>query len=69
MLTYRVLAEYLGEDKMLGVICRSFDTASSLERYKQNGEIDCMRALHAEAAALGKAISKRFLVMCFEDLR
>jgi len=65
-----MLAEYLGEDQMLGVICRSFDTAVSLERYKQNGEIDCLHALHAEAASLGEAIiSKRFLVMSFEDIR
>jgi hypothetical protein len=64
-----MLAEYLGEDKMLGVICRSVDTAISLEKYKQNGEIDYVRALHAEAADLGKAISKRFLVMCFENIR
>ncbi|XP_027332090.1 structural maintenance of chromosomes flexible hinge domain-containing protein GMI1 [Abrus precatorius] len=65
----RIFAEYLGEDKMSGVIYRSFDAASSLERYKQNGEIDCERALHAEAAALGKDISKRFLVICIEDIR
>lgn len=54
---------------MLGVICRSFKTAISLERYKQNGEIDYASALHAEAASLGKSVSKRFLVMSFEDIR
>ncbi|KHN14095.1 hypothetical protein glysoja_033322 [Glycine soja] len=65
----RILAEYLGEAKMLGLIYRSFDTASSLEKYNQKGEIDYERALHAEAAALGKAISNRFHVICFEDIR
>ncbi|XP_045808734.1 structural maintenance of chromosomes flexible hinge domain-containing protein GMI1 isoform X2 [Trifolium pratense] len=65
----RMLAEFLGEDKMLGVICRSVETAIALEKYKQNGEIDYVCALHAEAADLGKAISKRFLTMCFENIR
>ncbi|KAK7293085.1 hypothetical protein RJT34_15946 [Clitoria ternatea] len=65
----RVLAEYLGEDKMLGVICRTFGAASSLERYKQNGEVDCEGGLHTAATALGKAIRNRFLVLSLEDIR
>jgi hypothetical protein len=28
-----------------------------------------VRALHAQAADVGKAISKRFLVICFENIR
>ena len=54
---------------MLAVICRSFDAASALERYKQSGEVDSTCALHAEAAAHGKALNRRFLVICFEDIR
>ncbi|CAK8570173.1 unnamed protein product [Lathyrus sativus] len=65
----RILAEYLGEEKMLGVICKSFNTAISLEKYKKNGEIDYLHALHAEAAGLGKTICKRFFIMCFENIR
>ncbi|KAM4068715.1 hypothetical protein ACB094_12G034100 [Castanea mollissima] len=65
----RILAEYLGEDQMLAVVCRSFVTASALENYEQNGEVDCGQALHAEAAARGNSINGRFLVMCLEDLR
>ncbi|KAJ7965338.1 Protein defective in meristem silencing 3 [Quillaja saponaria] len=65
----RILAEYLGEDKMLAVICRTFAAAGAFEKYKQNGEVDKGLALHAEAAALGKAINCRFLVICLEDLR
>ncbi|KAH1248904.1 Protein DEFECTIVE IN MERISTEM SILENCING 3 [Glycine max] len=41
----------------------------SLEKYNLKGEIDYERALHAEAAVRGKAISKRFHVICFEDIR
>ncbi|KAK4277570.1 hypothetical protein QN277_015548 [Acacia crassicarpa] len=65
----RVLAEYLGEDKMLAVVCRTFDAATALERYTQSGEVDATLALHAEAAALGKVICRRFLVLCLEDIR
>ncbi|XP_028806664.1 structural maintenance of chromosomes flexible hinge domain-containing protein GMI1 [Neltuma alba] len=65
----RVLAEYLGEDKMLAVVCRTFNAASALERYTQSGEVDHTLALHAEAAALGKVICTRFLVLGLEDIR
>lgn len=54
---------------MLAVICRSFDAASSLESYKQSGAVDFGCGLHAEAATIGKAIYKRFLVICLEDIR
>ncbi|KAK7272945.1 hypothetical protein RIF29_13990 [Crotalaria pallida] len=64
----RILAEYLGEDKMLAVICKSFDAASSIESYKQSGAVDFERGLHAEAATLGRAIHNRFLVICLEDI-
>ncbi|KAK7850486.1 structural maintenance of chromosomes flexible hinge domain-containing protein gmi1 [Quercus suber] len=63
------LLEYLGEDQMLAVVCRSFVTASALENYEQNGGVDCGQALHAAAAARGNSIDGRFLVICLEDLR
>lgn len=65
----RILAEYLGEDQMLAVVCKSFAAASALEKYEQNGEVDCGHALHAKASALGKSINGRFLVMCLENIR
>nr|POE97134.1 kinesin-like protein kin-14h [Quercus suber] len=64
----RILAEYLGEDQMLAVVCRSFVTATALENYEENGEVDCGQALHAAAAAHGNSINSQFLVMCLEDL-
>lgn len=65
----RILAEYLGEDQMLAVVCRSFAAASAFETYEQNGEVHCRHALHAEASALGKSIDGRFLVVCLEAIR
>ncbi|KAH7543839.1 hypothetical protein JRO89_XS15G0028400 [Xanthoceras sorbifolium] len=64
----RILAEYLGEDQMLAVVCRSFEAACALESYENNGEVDIMSALHAQAAALGQAIVSRFNVICLEEI-
>ncbi|KAK9036637.1 hypothetical protein V6N11_078631 [Hibiscus sabdariffa] len=65
----RILAEYLGEDQMLAVVCKSYYSAYALEQYGHNGEVDSNFGLHAEASALGKSISGRFLVVCLEDIR
>ncbi|KAF5442725.1 hypothetical protein F2P56_035352 [Juglans regia] len=65
----RILAEYLGEDQMLAVVCRSSAAASALEKFEHDGEVHCRHALHAEAAALGKSIYGRFLIVCLEDIR
>lgn len=54
---------------MLAVISRSFAAVSALEKYKQNGEVDRRNALYAEAAARGKSVNGRFLVICLEELR
>ncbi|XVE58363.1 hypothetical protein DITRI_Ditri04bG0163800 [Diplodiscus trichospermus] len=65
----RILAEYLGEDQMLAVVCRSYEAACALEQYDHNGEVDPKLGLYAEATALGKSISGRFVVVCLEDIR
>ncbi|EOY23564.1 Gamma-irradiation and mitomycin c induced 1, putative isoform 1 [Theobroma cacao] len=65
----RILAEYLGEDQMLAVVCKSYTAARALEKYEHNGKVDWKLGLHAEATALGKSISGRFLVVCLEDIR
>ena len=45
---------------MFAVACRSFVTATALENYEQNGEVDCGQALHAAAAAVcGNSINSR----------
>lgn len=54
---------------MLAIVCSSYEAASTLEKYKENGEVDCNLAFHSVAAALGKHISGRFLVICLEDIR
>ncbi|KAF7830720.1 structural maintenance of chromosomes flexible hinge domain-containing protein GMI1 [Senna tora] len=65
----RILSEYLGEEKMLAIICRTFHTARALEIYIKSSDFDSTSALNAEADAPGKPISTRFLVLCLEDIR
>ncbi|XP_031249476.1 structural maintenance of chromosomes flexible hinge domain-containing protein GMI1-like isoform X2 [Pistacia vera] len=65
----RMLAEYLGEDQMLALVCRSFRAACALEEYEKNGEINYTLGLHGKAAERGKSIVGRFLVICLEDMR
>ncbi|KAM1976756.1 hypothetical protein ACFX15_041359 [Malus domestica] len=65
----RILSEYLGEDQMLAVVCKSFTAACALEKYHRSGEVDSRHALYAEAAKLERSIDSRFLVICLEDLR
>ncbi|KAJ0015028.1 hypothetical protein Pint_20840 [Pistacia integerrima] len=49
----RMLAEYLGEDEMLALVCRSFRAACALEEYEQNGEVNCTLGLHGKATERG----------------
>ncbi|KAF5189580.1 Structural maintenance of chromosomes flexible hinge domain-containing protein gmi1, partial [Thalictrum thalictroides] len=65
----RILAEYLREDNMLAVVCKSYATACTLEKYKEHGDIDHSDALHAVASELGKSIDGRFDVICLERIR
>ncbi|KAF6146065.1 hypothetical protein GIB67_033424 [Kingdonia uniflora] len=64
----RVLSDYLGEDQMLAVVCKSYAAAKDLEKYGKHGNIDHTDALHAVATKLGKSITGRFLVICLEDI-
>ncbi|GLT63657.1 hypothetical protein SLA2020_362030 [Shorea laevis] len=65
----RILAEFLGEEQMLAVVCKSLAATDNLEKHAQNGEVDLEYGLHARAAALGKSINGRFLVLCLEGVR
>lgn len=64
-----MLAKYLGEDKMLGIVCADSKTAYGLETYDQNGEVDLQNAVYAKAAELGKSIRGEFRVICLEEIR
>ncbi|XP_031249144.1 LOW QUALITY PROTEIN: structural maintenance of chromosomes flexible hinge domain-containing protein GMI1-like [Pistacia vera] len=50
----RMLAECLGEDQMLALVCRSFRAACALEEYEKSGDVNYTHGLHGKAAERGK---------------
>ena len=64
-----MFSQFLGEDNMLAIVCKSYEAASRLEYYDEAGKIDHQQAVHGAAATLGINISRRFPVICLEDIR
>ena len=66
----RILAEYLGKDQMLAIVCKSFEAACALEKFVQSdhGEVDSINSL-CEPALLHKPTHGRSYVICLEDIR
>ncbi|KAL3650558.1 hypothetical protein CASFOL_006961 [Castilleja foliolosa] len=65
----RLLAEYLGLEKMLAVVCKTYDGVKAIEAYNKEGSIDKNLGVHAFAATIGRPLAGRFLVICLEDIR
>ena len=66
---YRVLAEYLGMDNMLALVCKAYDGVKGLEKYDKDGIIDKSSGVHGLGRSLGKILDGRFTVFCLENLR
>lgn len=66
-----MLAEYLGKDQMLAIVCRSYAAAVALEKFVQSGhgEVDSMLSLYEETVLLEKSTHGRSFVICLEDIR
>ncbi|KAL6503922.1 hypothetical protein OROGR_025845 [Orobanche gracilis] len=65
----RHLAQYLGKEKMLAVVCKTYDGVKALETYNKEGLVDKTLGVHAFAATTGRPLAGRFLVICLEDIR
>lgn len=65
----RLLAEYLGIEAMLAVVCKTYDGVKVLETYEKEGSINRNFGLHGLGAFVGKPLDGRFLVICLESLR
>ncbi|GER49827.1 defective in meristem silencing 3 [Striga asiatica] len=65
----RLLAEWLGLEKMLAVVCKTHEGVNALEAYTEDGLVDKSLGLHGFAANIGRPLSGRFLVICLEDIR
>ncbi|PUZ58857.1 hypothetical protein GQ55_5G541300 [Panicum hallii var. hallii] len=65
----RVLAEYLGMDNMLALVCKTYDGVKGLEKYDKDGIIDKSSGIHGLGRSVGKFLNGRFTVFCLENLR
>nr|CAB3475627.1 unnamed protein product [Digitaria exilis] len=65
----RLLAEYLGMDNMLALVCKTYDGVKGLEKYKEDGIIDKSSGVHGLARSVGKFLDRRFAVFCLKNLR
>ncbi|PQQ02028.1 protein DEFECTIVE IN MERISTEM SILENCING 3 [Prunus yedoensis var. nudiflora] len=62
------LAEYLGLETMLAIVCRTYEGVKVLEKYDADGTIISTAGIHGLGSSIGKSIKGRFLVICLEDL-
>ncbi|CAO2194357.1 unnamed protein product [Urochloa humidicola] len=65
----RLLAEYLGRDNMLALVCKTYDGVKGLEKYDKDGIIDKSSGIHGLGRSVGKFLDGRFTVFCLENLR
>ncbi|XP_073127030.1 protein DEFECTIVE IN MERISTEM SILENCING 3-like [Henckelia pumila] len=65
----RLLAEYLGLETMLAVVCKTYEGVKALEAYNKEGLINKSLGLHALAASTRRSLDDPFLVICLENLR
>ncbi|CAN1793956.1 Protein DEFECTIVE IN MERISTEM SILENCING 3 [Linum perenne] len=68
----RMLSRYLGLDKMLGIVCRTFNSVKTLEKYYKPAasisQIKTNKGVHGFATSMGMTVQGRFLVFCLEEL-
>uniref|UniRef100_A0A7N1A681 Uncharacterized protein n=1 Tax=Kalanchoe fedtschenkoi TaxID=63787 RepID=A0A7N1A681_KALFE len=65
----RLLAEYLGVDIMMAIVCKTYESARALETYDTESNIIKSSGLHGLGASMGRPLDGRFLVICLENLR
>ena len=69
-----MLSKYLGKEKMLGVVCRTFGSGvKNMEKYNKFpgssiSMINPSKGVHGFATSLGMRLHGRFLVICLEEL-
>ncbi len=69
LLHCRLLAEYVGVETMLAVVCKTYEGVRALESYNTEGHVDISSGIHLLGASIGRAADGRFLVFCLENIR
>ncbi|KAL1824035.1 hypothetical protein ACET3Z_010813 [Daucus carota] len=65
----RLLAEFVGKEAMLALVCKTFDGVKALELYDKEGAINRSSGLHGIGSSVGRTLEGRFRVICLNDLR
>ncbi|XP_074359761.1 protein DEFECTIVE IN MERISTEM SILENCING 3-like [Apium graveolens] len=65
----RLLAEYLGKNTMLALVCKNFDGVQAMESCDIEGAVNRNSGLHGLGSSIGRTIDGRFLVICLDHLR
>uniref|UniRef100_A0A1D1XPF0 Translation initiation factor IF-2 n=1 Tax=Anthurium amnicola TaxID=1678845 RepID=A0A1D1XPF0_9ARAE len=65
----RLLAEYMGLETMLAIVCKTYGCVKALEEYDKYGSIDKNAGFHGLGPSIGRILNGRFLVICLENLR
>lgn len=65
----RLLAEYLGKETMLAVVCKTLDCVKAIETYSSEGFINKSSGLHGLGTSLGRPLNGRFAAICLANLR
>ncbi|XP_078429109.1 defective in meristem silencing 3 [Wolffia australiana] len=65
----RLLAEFLGLETMLAIVCRNFQSVKALEDYGEDDDINRNAGLHGIGYSVGRIMDGRFLVISLENIR
>ncbi|XP_049393493.1 protein DEFECTIVE IN MERISTEM SILENCING 3-like isoform X2 [Solanum stenotomum] len=65
----RTLSDYLGQETMLAVVCKTHDGLKALQTYDKKGLVNKSSGLHGVGASIGRPLDDRYLVICLENLR
>ncbi|KAH0691664.1 hypothetical protein KY289_019022 [Solanum tuberosum] len=65
----RTLSDYLGQETMLAVVCKTHDGLKALQTYDKKGFVNKSSGLHGVGASIGRPLDDRYLVICLENLR
>lgn len=65
----RLLAEYLGKEAMMALVCKTFDGVKAMESYDKEGVINRNSGLYGIGSSIGRTLEGGFRVICLSDLR
>ncbi|WOG84008.1 hypothetical protein DCAR_0103187 [Daucus carota subsp. sativus] len=64
-----LLAEYLGRETMIAIVCRNSDGVQALKTFGIEGAIDRNHVQQGHGSSAGRTIDGRFQVICLADIR